>query len=108
MHNKRYDLIAYTVMPNHVHLLVKTYENFDLKQIVHSWKSYTANEIKKEIAGKLPALPAKVWQCDYWDRFIRDENHFKKAIEYIHNNPVKAGLVKLPEKWEWSSLNGLK
>ena len=101
--SKRYDLIAYVVMPNHVHLLIKTYEKLDLKHIVHSWKSYTANEIKKALAGKLPALPASVWQCDYWDRFIRDENHFNKAIEYIHNNPVKAGLVNSPEKWNWSS-----
>ncbi|MDD7985223.1 transposase [Lentisphaera marina] len=106
---ERYDLIAYVVMPNHVHLLIKTYEKWPLAKVVHSWKSYTAKEILKNEygddsnAGGSPALPNKVWQREYWDRFIRDENHFLKVIEYIHQNPVKAGLCKLPEQWLWSS-----
>jgi putative transposase len=126
---ERYDLIAYVVMPNHVHLLIKTYEGWPLAKLVHSWKSYTAKEILKNdharefnagespalpnsrqkkvdmnsYAGESPALPNKVWQREYWDRFIRDKNHFLKVIEYIHQNPVKAGLCKLPEQWLWSS-----
>ena len=44
-----------------------------------------------------------IWQKEYWDRFIRDHNHFIKAVEYIHQNPVKAGLVKNAEEWSWSS-----
>ena len=102
-HKKRYDLIAFVVMPNHVHLIIKTYENFSLSTIVHGWKSFTANKISKSLAGWQPAFPGKVWQCDYWDRFIRDENHFEKAVQYIHNNPLKAGLIDSPEKWQWSS-----
>ena len=92
-----------------VHLLIKTYEGWPLAKVVHSWKSYTAKEILKNDharefnAGGSPALPNKVWQREYWDRFIRDENHFLKVIDYIHQNPVKAGLCKLPEQWLWSS-----
>ena len=42
-----------------------------------------------------------LWQREYWDRFIRDENHFSKAVEYIHDNPVKAGLVNTATEWEY-------
>ncbi|MCM8537003.1 MAG: transposase [Lentisphaeraceae bacterium] len=101
---KRYDLLAYVVMPNHVHLLVKTYKCFPLRSLIHSWKSFTSNEINKYLeanAGRMPALPA-VWQEDYWDRFIRDGNHFKSAVKYILENPVKAGLVDKWQDWRWS------
>lgn len=109
---ERYDLIAYVVMPNHIHLLIKTYEKYTLASIVHSWKSFTAHEIKKLLRndlseGKAIKIPVseKIWQIEYWDRFIRDDQHFKNAINYIHNNPVKAGLCKTVSDWEWSSIH---
>ena len=133
---ERYDLVAYVVMPNHVHLLIKTYEGFELKDIVHSWKSFTAKEIIRNermddvsvrhlenvYAGETPALPIssyqrvdagrtqglpmkRIWQREYWDRFIRNEKHFNNAISYIHENPVKAGLCKSKADWKWSSIN---
>ena len=45
----------------------------------------------------------KLWQDDYWDRYIRDEAHYRKVVHYIESNPVKAGLVKTPEQWPFSS-----
>ena len=140
---ERYDLIAYVVMPNHVHVLIKTYENYALGHVVQSWKTYTAKEIKKfykekggenaECNSALPAraLPAKsnaeynsalpatelpgllrageaFWQREYWDRFIRDEKHFTSAIQYILENPVKAGLVSDVKDWPWSYAVGLE
>lgn len=39
---------------------------------------------------------------EYWDRFIRDREHYVKALEYIHQNPVKAGLCSEAAKWRWS------
>ena len=39
---------------------------------------------------------------DYFDRFIRNERHFTATVEYIRQNPVKAGLVDTPEEWPWS------
>ena len=102
---KRYDLIAYVVMPNHVHLLIKTYQGWSLSDVLHGWKSYTSKEIKKLLrcAGEPPALPAKIWQEEYWDRVIRNEAHFNNAVNYIHSNPVKAGLCQQAEDWKWSS-----
>ena len=49
----------------------------------------------------MPALPV-IWQQEYWDRFIRDERHFASSINYILDNPVKAGLVQESKDWPWS------
>ena len=104
---ERYDLIAWVVMPNHVHVLIRVYEGFALGKIVQSWKSFTGRRIKEFIkkedgrAGARPSQP--VWMREYWDRFVRDEPHFHAIVDYIHNNPVKARLVENPEAWPWSS-----
>jgi len=43
------------------------------------------------------------WQDDYFDRYIRDEDHYRRVVRYIENNPVKAGLVPLAAEWPWGS-----
>ncbi len=95
---KRYDLIAYVVMPNHVHVLIELYSPTDLVKIIQSWKSYTAHQITKIYPNY-----QKIWQKNYWDRYIRDETHLHQAIWYIEQNPVKAGLVDNAEQWQFSS-----
>lgn len=106
---KRYELVAYVVMPNHVHVLIKTYEGFPVSKVVHSWKSYTAHAINKHLKGRdvggRDARAPKVWQNDYFDRFIRDGRHFAQAVAYIHENPVKAGLCGHAGEWPWSSIH---
>lgn len=77
----RYDLHAWVVMPNHVHVLIAIRET-SLSNIVHGWKSYTARRINKLLGCK-----GRLWQEDYWDRYIRNENHYATAVEYILNNP---------------------
>ncbi|MCL7455160.1 MAG: hypothetical protein M8467_19160, partial [Anaerolineae bacterium] len=52
-------------------------------------------------------LVGGVWMREYWDRYIRDERHFEAVVAYIHDNPVKAGLVKNAEDWPWSSAREL-
>jgi REP element-mobilizing transposase RayT len=79
-------------------------EGWTMARIVSSWKSFTG----RRLSSLLPASPGsnavhRIWYREYWDRFIRDERHLLAAREYIHNNPVKAGLVRRPEEWEWSS-----
>ena len=96
----RYDIIAYVVMPNHVHILIKVYPSFKLSSIIHSWKSYTAKKIKADGGSS-------VWFREYYDRFIRDESHFNLVIEYIAQNPVKAGLVKNSVDWPYLLLKEL-
>ena len=83
----RYELASFVVMPNHVHVLFRPLEGHALPEIVKSWKGFTSREINKQ-AGKTGAL----WQDEYWDRLIRNEQHFFKVAEYIRENPVKAKL----------------
>jgi REP element-mobilizing transposase RayT len=85
-------------MPNHVHVLIQLREGYPMHKIIHSWKSFTANE-----ANKLLGLKGPFWYHEYYDRFIRDQRHFDNAVRYIHENPVKAGLVEKPEDWPFSS-----
>jgi putative transposase len=101
-----YHLHAWVVMPNHVHLLVEPLAGNGIGQIVGAWKSISARKILRATASAAggPA-PGKrhVWQLDYYDRFIRNENHYRAAVDYIHENPVKAGLVRNAGQWPWSS-----
>ena len=101
----RYDLIAWVVMPNHVHVLIRTYEGVALAKIVQSWKSYTGRRILQIADERLQGRehPRQLWMREYWDRYIRDERHYIAAVAYIHENPVKAGLVAVAEDWPWSS-----
>lgn len=94
---ERYRLFAWCVMPNHVHVLLQTIAQ-PLSKILHSWKAWTSLQANRILKRSEP-----FWQREYFDRFIRDENHFQRAVRYIEANPVKAGLVKAPEDWKWSS-----
>ena len=94
---QRYRLLAWVVMPNHVHVLIETLQT-PLAEILHGWKSFTA-----KAANRLLGRESEFWQREYFDRYIRDEEHFGKAVRYIENNPVKAGLVKAPEEWPFGS-----
>jgi REP element-mobilizing transposase RayT len=110
---ERYDLLAWVVMPNHVHVLVRVHQGKMLWKIVQSWKSFTGRRILEVVdkarAGARGSQECSaegrrhVWMREYWDRFIRDEAHLMKSVEYIHQNPSRAGLVVHPEDWPWSS-----
>jgi REP element-mobilizing transposase RayT len=94
----RYRLIAWCVMPNHVHGLIETFPHFSLGAVVHSWKSFTAKQ-----ANRILGRSGRFWMRDYFDRYIRDEDHLQDAINYIEQNPVKAGLVADAAAWKYSS-----
>jgi putative transposase len=99
---ERYRLFAWCIMPNHVHLLLEPLVS--LATIVQRLKSWTANACKARAVELELAVPDQgFWMREYWDRFIRHEEHFQQAIRYIHENPVKAGLCSAPEEWRWSS-----
>lgn len=95
---ERYRLLAWCIMPNHVHVLSEMIRGYPLADVLHSWKSFTANE-----ANRLLGRTGAFWQREYFDRFIRNERHLRMAIEYIENNPVKAGLARSPEEWRFGS-----
>ena len=100
-HSTRYCLHAWVVMPNHVHVLIEPLGKYSLQKIVHSWKSFTAKRMIG--ADALLSSHGRVWQPEYFDRFIRDEKHYRAVVDYIHGNPVKARLVAKTQDWPWSS-----
>ena len=93
-----YHLLAWVIMPNHVHVLIETRQGHPLPEVVHSWKSYTANRAN-EVLGRA----GHFWHREYFDRYIRDERHLEQAVLYLHGNPVTAGLVERAEDWPFSS-----
>jgi putative transposase len=95
--NVRCRVLAWVVMPNHVHLLVEVWTT-PIRELVGCWKSLSARFANRHLGRSGPW-----WQDDYFDRYIRDEAHYQKTVHYIENNPVKAGLVKDAKQWRWSS-----
>jgi cobalamin-dependent methionine synthase I len=90
----RYDLLAYAVMPNHVHVLVRPHEGHELAKILHSWKSFSSHKLKSLAQGTGP-----IWKREYYDHIVRDEVEFSALVDYIESNPAKAGL----NSWTWVS-----
>ncbi|WP_256091678.1 REP-associated tyrosine transposase [Candidatus Thiosymbion oneisti] len=97
---KRYRLLAWCVMPNHVHVVIETFNGYPLYKIVQSWKSYSAREANKRL-GRHGAF----WHRDYFDRYVRNAEHYERLIFYVEHNPVKAGLVHRAEEWLFSSVH---
>ncbi len=80
--NQRYALHSYVVMDDHVHFLLLPLDGFSLHKIVHSWKSVTARTLVKK-SGRRPP----VWQREYFDRIVRDEDELMQKANYIAANP---------------------
>ena len=95
---ERYELHAWVLMPNHGHILISPFEGFTLSSIIHSIKSFTANK-----ANRILDLNGRFWSPDYFDRYMRNQDHFLRTKRYIEENPVKAGLCVDPADWPWSS-----
>jgi REP element-mobilizing transposase RayT len=95
---KRYRLLAWCLMPNHVHVVVEIGSENSLGEIVGSWKSFTAKQ-----ANKVIGQSGVFWHADYFDRYMRDESHLARTIEYVENNPVKARLTATAAEMDLSS-----
>ena len=111
----KYHLHAYSVMPNHVHVVFtpssEVYGPADdaeigerpdgrspLSAIMHSLKSYTANR-----ANELLGRSGQFWQHESYDHWVRDADELERIVRYIVANPVRAGLVNKATDWYWSS-----
>ena len=85
-------VVGYVVMPEHVHLLVSEPERDSLA---------TAIKAMKQSVARLRG--GRFWQERYYDFNVWSERKRIEKLRYMHRNPVKRGLVKEPEDWEWSS-----
>jgi REP element-mobilizing transposase RayT len=92
-----YQLSAYVVMANHVHMLVQP--QAPPHRFLQTVKGYTAREANK-LLGR---TGQPFWQRECYDHWVRGAAEFLKISDYIENNPVKAGLVSTPEDYPWSS-----
>ena len=98
---QRYELRAWVVMPNHVHVIVWPMPGHMLSDILHSWKSFTSS-----MANKILHRAGEFWQTESFDHWIRDDEEHARLVAYVENNPVKARFCKAPEDWKWSSASG--
>ena len=85
-------LLAWCVMPNHVHVVFTLLGTNTLEKVMHSWKSFTSHQ-----ANRILNREGAFWQGDYFDRTIRSARHLEFAIQYVVDNPSKAGL----KNWKW-------
>ena len=92
----RYRLLAWCVMPNHVHVVIE--QGADLSGTVRRWKTWTTRAINDALARQ-----GRPWRREYFDRFARSEQHLSVMVSYVENNPVAAGLVADAAEWPWSS-----
>jgi REP element-mobilizing transposase RayT len=83
----RVGMISYVVMPNHVHALLVQNPDWLLDELIRSWKRFSARTINRMRNRK-----GHLWQRDYFDRLVRDDQHFANCVRYIRRNPIKAGL----------------
>ena len=121
---KNCQILAWCVMPNHVHVLVHVWQ-LPLWKLVRSWKRHVAtsagaqpperpsptrrddNEAAdtpgRRPAFRLPPSPTLRWQREYWDTYMRNEEQERIAIRYIENNPVKSRYCVFAKDWAFGS-----
>jgi len=103
-HNKLYDLKAYCIMPNHVHLIFgilsadgSEREVSSLPKIMQLIKGGSSRYINQKMGRKGP-----VWARDYFDRYMRSDQDLDNKVNYLLQNPVKAGLANHWRDWPWT------
>ena len=85
---ERLALISSVVMPNHVHVVFVQHPEHPLEELLRSWKTFSARKI-----NTILGCSGSLWQRDYFDRLVRDQNHFANCVRYIRRNPEKARLA---------------
>ncbi|MBF8294452.1 MAG: transposase [Bacteroidetes bacterium] len=117
--NKELHLHAYVVMPTHAHYIMSTDEGKNLSNVMRDFNTHTSREITALLLTERKSSTVrtfceaameddrgnrfKVWQRGFHPIAIESDRFYEEKLDYIHNNPVTAGLVEAPEQWEYSS-----
>jgi putative transposase len=106
-------VVGYVVMPEHVHLLISEPENFNHSVVVQVLKQRFAHELLERLRqrGDFPEgslwrtvlKQGHVWQRRFYDFVVWNRQKRGEKLRYMHENPVRRGLVAAPEEWHWSS-----
>ena len=83
------------VMPNHVHLVIRPFDGFELEDVIGQVKNYSSIKINRRVRSR-----GMLWQYESYDRIIRDEEHLYRVIQYIGRNPAKIGHPS-PDAIRW-------
>lgn len=94
-HNTGFRLLAYCFMPDHLHLLVEGSEGTDLAQLMKAFKQVSSHDYKRRVGQPL-------WQRSYYDHVLRRPDELQTAVEYILDNPARAGLADDPCEYPFS------
>ncbi len=93
-HKKFYLLFAAVVMPDHAHALLQPNEGIELARAMKGIKGVSARKINQS-----RGTSGHVWQDEYWDRIVRDDNELQEKMHYMFNNPIKKGLCADTSHW---------
>jgi REP element-mobilizing transposase RayT len=117
-HKQDFKLLGHVIMPDHVHLILWPFGPATVSEIMRDYKKFTSTRIIRQAeVEQLKAWTAaferagretgrsrnKVWQDSYWDVNIYSEHYLRQKLNYLHRNPVRAGLVENPEDYYYSS-----
>ena len=117
-HKQEFKLLGYVIMPDHIHLILWPFGQATVSEIMRDYKKFTARriirqaEVERREAWTAAFAQAgqqtershnKVWQDSYWDVNIYTERLLRQKLNYVHRNPVRAGLVGVPEEYPHSS-----
>lgn len=93
-------LTAWVFLPDHWHAVFFPQFPLTISDVMESIKVSSNRQINQARAESGP-----LWQGRFFDRALRTVQEYHETLEYIHWNPVKAGLVARPEDWRWSSVH---
>jgi len=100
---------GFVVMPDHVHLIVWFGKPGELSRFMKSWKQTSSMKLKKMLRGVAPQFASKIpptdpfWQPKYYPFNLYSQKKAEEKLNYMHKNPVTAGLVERATDWRWSS-----
>ncbi len=96
-----FSMDAIVILPDHLHCVWRLPEgDTDFSGRWRAIKQFVSRRID---APRSPRGEKLVWQRRFWEHLIRDEEDWRRHVDYIHFNPVKHGLVHAPEDWPYSS-----
>jgi putative transposase len=101
-------IVGYTIMPTHIHIILGLKEISHLSEFMQSFKSISSRRLKCLDLGMLKEPlwrtgKFRLWNRRFDDLIVYSQKQFKTKLDYIHNNPVRAGLVMESIDWKYSS-----
>ncbi len=106
----KFDIDAIVVLPDHFHMIIKVEVPEDYPKIISTAKRYFSKNCDPGFYSHLMQSQSRtkqnykpVWQKRFYEHTIRDDNDYKRRLDYIHFNPVKHQYVKAANMWEYSS-----